>query len=219
MSTLFHTTSHQITLSQDDCYGVLLHRGRDGVVRELDVGLDEVVEVGLVERVDPSRRFMARHIDRDVVVLVEVDPGVLAVTLLCPAYHLRAVHARLEPLVSGADVVPGEEGVRRVLLLLEALVPAAERAAAAERLLHHLRGRPVPDVHLALRRLSPVRPEGLRRRIALEGLRAAVGVDLATWLTRSLLSVGRSTRAVGLAVCWWLVSHRRGHIRHSEDCC
>lgn len=71
------STSHQVTTAHDDGNGVLLDRCRHGVAGEPDVGDQVVIQRGVAEGEDGLRHVLARGLDGDVVVLLEVDTSVL----------------------------------------------------------------------------------------------------------------------------------------------
>jgi len=70
-------TSHQISATHDDRNGVLLDRSRHSVAGQLDVRDEVVVERRVGEVQDGLRNISTGGLDGDVVVLLEVDTGVL----------------------------------------------------------------------------------------------------------------------------------------------
>jgi hypothetical protein len=70
-------TSHQITAAHDDGDGVLLDRSWDLVVSELNVLQQVVVKRGVGEPKDGLGDIVSRGLDRDIIVLLEVDTGLL----------------------------------------------------------------------------------------------------------------------------------------------
>jgi hypothetical protein len=70
-------TGHQITAAHDDRNRVLLDRSRDLVSGELDVAQQMVVKRRVGEAGDGLGDTLARGLDRDVVILLEVDTSLL----------------------------------------------------------------------------------------------------------------------------------------------
>jgi hypothetical protein len=70
-------TSHQVTATHDDGNGVLLYGCRNLVSGELDVAQQVVVERRVCETCDGLGNTLTRGLDGDVIVLLEVDTGVL----------------------------------------------------------------------------------------------------------------------------------------------
>jgi hypothetical protein len=70
-------TSHQVTAGHDDRDGVLLDWGWLLVTGELDVAQQMLIERRVLEASDWVWDILTRGLDRDVVVLVEVDAGLL----------------------------------------------------------------------------------------------------------------------------------------------
>jgi hypothetical protein len=71
------STSHEITAAHDDGDGVLLNRGGHSVAGKPDVADEVVVQRRVGEVQDGLRNILARSLDRDIVVLLEVDAAVL----------------------------------------------------------------------------------------------------------------------------------------------
>ena len=71
------STSHQVTAIHDDGDGVLLDRGGDGVSRKLDVGQQVVIQRGVCEGVGGFGDIVTGGFHGDIVVVGEVDTGVL----------------------------------------------------------------------------------------------------------------------------------------------
>lgn len=69
--------SHQITAAHDNGNGVLLDRSRDLVTSKADVLNEMFVERGACEGLDRVGNIVTGSLDRDVVVLLEVDASVL----------------------------------------------------------------------------------------------------------------------------------------------
>jgi hypothetical protein len=67
------STSHQVTATHDDGNGVLLDRCGNVVTSELDVGDEVVVEGRVGEGGDGLRNALTGSLNRDVVVVGEVD--------------------------------------------------------------------------------------------------------------------------------------------------
>lgn len=70
-------TSHEITAAHDNGNGVLLHRSGDLVVSQFDVAAQVLIEGRCGELVDGFGNVVSGSLDRDVIVLLEVDAGVL----------------------------------------------------------------------------------------------------------------------------------------------
>jgi hypothetical protein len=70
-------TSHEITAAHDNGNGVLLYRGGNLVSGELDVAQKMVIERRVRETCDGLGNTLTGSLDGDVVVLLEVDTGVL----------------------------------------------------------------------------------------------------------------------------------------------
>ena len=91
---------HEITAVDDDGDGVLLDRGGDLVAGQLNVGEQVGIQRRMAEGQDGLRHIMARGGDRDVVVLLEVDAGVLLARVLGGAEEVQ-----LQAGVGGTDDV------------------------------------------------------------------------------------------------------------------
>lgn len=69
--------SHEITSTHDDGNGILLYRGRSGVVCELNVAEKMIVEGRIRESIHRLRDILAASLNRNVIVVGKVDTGLL----------------------------------------------------------------------------------------------------------------------------------------------
>lgn len=76
------STSHKITTTHDDGDRVFLNGGWGGIASELDVGEQVVIQGRVGEGVDSLGDVIARGLDWDVIVVGEVDTGVLLVRVV-----------------------------------------------------------------------------------------------------------------------------------------
>ena len=75
-------TSHQISTAHNDRDGVLLHRGGVPVTSQGDVREEVIIEGRAGEFGDSLRDILSRSLNRDIVVLVEVDTAGLVLSLV-----------------------------------------------------------------------------------------------------------------------------------------
>ena len=80
---------HQVALAQNDGNGVLLHGCGALIVAQCKVALENVPSGNVGELLDGRRARLARHIDRDVVVAIEVDAGVVGAKELAGKAEMR----------------------------------------------------------------------------------------------------------------------------------
>ncbi|ROV91474.1 hypothetical protein VSDG_07154 [Cytospora chrysosperma] len=111
------STSHQVTTAHDDGNGVLLDGCGHQVAGERNVGDQVVVQRGVAEGKDRVWHVLARGLDGNVVVLLEVDTSVL----------LRRVVGCTEELALDARV----GGARNVLAIVPSTIPRAPSVSAA----------------------------------------------------------------------------------------
>uniref|UniRef100_A0A2M3ZM96 Putative secreted peptide n=1 Tax=Anopheles braziliensis TaxID=58242 RepID=A0A2M3ZM96_9DIPT len=94
---------HQIAPGQNDRNGVLLHRRRFIVARQLDVVLNNLCQLDIVEGINVPRHVVTRRLHGNIFVLAEIDTGVavfeqlalqplVALRELC-VVHMTAAHS------------------------------------------------------------------------------------------------------------------------------
>uniref|UniRef100_A0A2M4D1U2 Putative carbohydrate binding protein n=1 Tax=Anopheles darlingi TaxID=43151 RepID=A0A2M4D1U2_ANODA len=105
---------HQIAPGQNDRNGVLLHRRRFIVARQLDVVINDLCQLDIVEGINVSRHVVTRRLHGNIFVLAEIDTGVavfeqlalqplIALRELC-VVHLTAAHsATIAAATSGSS--------------------------------------------------------------------------------------------------------------------
>lgn len=118
---------HEVAAGQRDRDGVPLHGGGPHVLAAADVVVERGAEVDLRERADGGGHLPAAGLDGDVLVRVEVDPGVL---VLVEPLGLRVGEERRTREARGRSGCGGGEGRRR-----------SGRSARGRRMLGPERGR------------------------------------------------------------------------------
>lgn len=150
-------TSHQITATHDNRDGVLLNRRGDLVASELDVLAQMLIQGRSGKLENRLRDIVTGSLDRDVIVLLEVDTGVLlggiidgteqlplnarvgragdvlAVTPLAVARAARAVAASVAALMAAATTVVATAAAApaaATVVLMTAVVPVTATTVA-----------------------------------------------------------------------------------------
>uniref|UniRef100_A0A2M4ATH4 Secreted protein n=1 Tax=Anopheles triannulatus TaxID=58253 RepID=A0A2M4ATH4_9DIPT len=112
---------HQIAPGQDDRNGVLLHRRRFIVARQLDVVVNDLCQLDIVEGINVPRHVITRRLHGNIFVLAEIDTGVavfeqlalqplVALRELC-VVHLAAAHsATIAATTSASSASIGSTG-------------------------------------------------------------------------------------------------------------
>lgn len=151
---------HEIAAVDDDGDRVLLDRGGDLVAGELNVGEQVLVQRGVAEGEDGLGHITARGRDGDVVILLEVDTGVLLARVVGSTEELT-LHARV---TSAGNVLP----------INPASLTATNAAAATAA---HTAGIGAAAIGVAVEAALSVAP-GLRRRLIITAPVTATGVEV-----------------------------------------
>ena len=67
--------SHEISTRVNNGDGVLLNGSRLGIATKSEVVGEDLSQIQLSKTLNSSRRIVSRHIDRNIIILVEVDSG------------------------------------------------------------------------------------------------------------------------------------------------